>query len=239
MDDLERWEDLDVRSGPSRSQEGNCVWWSLCSVNCCFFVLVEAMAQAMACSCSVASKFAWKLSSESPLFASSRSCSSCSSPIALFSFSFSSSFRKVRAIQRQRLRSHVLALAGCGSPSLSPFHHLEDLIFNLNFFLNYFCREVCAHCEFLADGFQGVMRVVTMKKKKEVVARKGRGRGIQCWRSLCSTWIRQSSYGHWRDGIRLHWCPQPLLLGFRFWCWPYTHPHTLIHTLSPAWLLRV
>jgi hypothetical protein len=104
--------------------------WSLCSVNCCFFVLVAVMAQAMACSCSVASKFAWKLSSESPLFASSRSCSSCSSPIALFSFCFSSSFRKVRAIQRQRLRSHVLALAGCGSPSLSLFHHLEDLIFN-------------------------------------------------------------------------------------------------------------
>ncbi len=92
----------------------------LCSVHCCFFVLVAAMAQAVACSCSVASKFAWKLSSESPLFASSRSCSSCSSPIALFSFCFSSSFRKVRAIQRQRLRSHVLALAGCGSPSLSP-----------------------------------------------------------------------------------------------------------------------
>lgn len=91
---------------------------------------------------------------------------------------------------------------------------------------------MCAHCEFVADGFQGVMRVVTMKKKKEVVVRKGRGRGIQCWRSLCSTWIRQSSYGHWRDGIRLHWCPQPLLLGFRFWCWPYTHPHTHTHTLS-------
>ncbi|CAN5974073.1 unnamed protein product [Sphagnum jensenii] len=72
------------------------------------------MAQAMACSCSVASKFAWKLSSEFALLASSRSCSSCSSPIALFSFCFSSSFRKVRAIQRQRLRSHVLALAGCG-----------------------------------------------------------------------------------------------------------------------------
>jgi hypothetical protein len=77
------------------------------------------MAQAMACSCSVASKFTWKLSSESPLFASSRSCSSCSSPISLFSFCFSSSSRKVRAIQRQRLRSHVLALAGCEEGSSS------------------------------------------------------------------------------------------------------------------------
>lgn len=141
VDDLERWEDLDVRSGPSRSQEGNCVWWSLCSVNCCFFVLVAAMAQAMACSCSVASKFAWKLSSESPLFASIRSCNSCSSPIALFSFCLSSSFRKVRAIQRQRLRSHVLALAGCGSPSLAPFHHLEDLIFNF-FWIIFAARSV-------------------------------------------------------------------------------------------------
>ncbi len=123
--------DLD-RHDPKKETEFD---GSLCFVKCCFFVLVAAMAQAMACSCSVASKlFAWKLSSESPLFASSRSCSSCSSPIALFSFCFSSSFRKVRAIQRQRLRSHVLALAGCGSPSLPLFIIWKILFLIFNFF---------------------------------------------------------------------------------------------------------
>ncbi len=48
------------------------------------------------------------------------SLSNCNGPIGPFYFSFWSSFRKIRAILPQRLWSHVLTLAGCGSPSLSP-----------------------------------------------------------------------------------------------------------------------
>jgi hypothetical protein len=109
-----------VRFGPSQSQEGNCILRSLCSVNCCFFILVIAMAQAMASPCSVASKFAWKLSSESRLFASFRSYSSCSNPIGFFLFLFNLIFTKLEQFNGNKFWSHVLTLIHYGSPSLSP-----------------------------------------------------------------------------------------------------------------------
>ncbi len=58
--------------------------------------LVAIMVQAMACSPSVVSKFAWKLSSESPLFASSKSWINYSSSIGpFFSFVFGPIFAKL------------------------------------------------------------------------------------------------------------------------------------------------